>query len=409
MSYKTFQNGFPLPASDLNNYLMNQVVATFANSTARASAIASPQEGQVTYLEDTEAYEKWDGSAWVDLFPEAVAATSPNYIINGAFEINQRGFTSTTSSAAFTFDRWTNYVSGGTVTQSAQTFTLGTAPVAGYESRNFLRTAVSGQSASGDAAIVIQNIESVRTLANQQATISFWAKADSGTPKVGVELYQFFGTGGSPSAPVETPIGSVTLSTSWARYSITTTVPSIAGKTIGTNNNDLLAINLWTSAGSTFATRASSIGIQNSTIDIWGVQVEAGANVTPFRRAANTLQGELAACQRYYWRQGAGNGPDVFANFAFGNAKSTTTVVSRVQFPTTMRVAPSAVEFGGSLQVDFGGSGVAVTSLTLGTFNTTLNAASLEANVSSGLTQHRPYYLTAQNSTAAFVAFSAEL
>lgn len=67
MAYKVFQNGFPLPASDLNNFLMNQSVITFANSGARSSAIASPVQGMITYIESTNKYEFWNGSAWVDL------------------------------------------------------------------------------------------------------------------------------------------------------------------------------------------------------------------------------------------------------------------------------------------------------------------------------------------------------
>ena len=67
MAYKTFANGFPLPASDLNNFLMNQSVIVFADSAARATAIPSPVQGMLTYLEDTSAYESWNGSAYVGI------------------------------------------------------------------------------------------------------------------------------------------------------------------------------------------------------------------------------------------------------------------------------------------------------------------------------------------------------
>jgi hypothetical protein len=73
MPIKTFQNGFPLPASDLNNFLMNQSVMTFASASARASDITSPVEGMLTYLEDSKTYQSWDGSAWVDVIdPDTV-------------------------------------------------------------------------------------------------------------------------------------------------------------------------------------------------------------------------------------------------------------------------------------------------------------------------------------------------
>ena len=67
MAYKTFANGFPLPASDLNNFLMNQSVIVFADSAARGTAIPSPVQGMLTYLVDTSAYESWNGSAFVSI------------------------------------------------------------------------------------------------------------------------------------------------------------------------------------------------------------------------------------------------------------------------------------------------------------------------------------------------------
>jgi hypothetical protein len=67
MAFKQFQNGFPLPASDLNNFLMRQSVITFANAAARTAAISSPSKGMLTYLEDTNAYESWDGTAWINI------------------------------------------------------------------------------------------------------------------------------------------------------------------------------------------------------------------------------------------------------------------------------------------------------------------------------------------------------
>lgn len=75
MPIKTFQNGYPLPATDLNTYLMNQAVMTFASSTARASAISSPNEGMLTWLEDSNKYQYHNGTTWVDLLP----STTPTW------------------------------------------------------------------------------------------------------------------------------------------------------------------------------------------------------------------------------------------------------------------------------------------------------------------------------------------
>lgn len=67
MGYKTFQNGYPLPASDLNNYLMDQVVATFASATERDSYLTAPIEGQLCWLNDSNKYVYYTGAAWADL------------------------------------------------------------------------------------------------------------------------------------------------------------------------------------------------------------------------------------------------------------------------------------------------------------------------------------------------------
>jgi hypothetical protein len=267
----------------------------------------------------------------------AATPLSPNAIINGAFDINQRNFSSSTA-GGFGFDRWNTAVSGGTVTASAQTFTLGSAPATPVGARNFYRITTSGQSTAGHFALLIQNVEDVRTFAGQTVTLSFYAKAGSGTPKIAGEFYQYFGTGGSPSSVVETPIGASTISTSWARYSLTFIVPSISGKTIGTNNDSALAVNLWVSSGSTFATRSSSIGIQNNTFDIWGVQLEAGSIATPFRRSENSLQGELAACQRYFQRIGGTGG---FVLIGTGQCESATAARTSIRLPVTLRGLPN--------------------------------------------------------------------
>ena len=213
---------------------------------------------------------------------------------------------------------------------------MGAAPVSGYEAANFLRTVVAGQSASSHYAIQNQRIEGVRTYAGQTVTISFFAKAGSGTPKIGVGVAQLFGTGGSPSAAAYAGAGAITISTSWARYSLTYSVPSISGKTIGTNQDDYLSLELWMSGGSDFAARASDIGIQNNTFDIWGVQVEAGSVATPFRRNANSLQGELAACQRYFLA--------VTPTFShIGYAYSATNQIFTIPFPVEMRITPTGI------------------------------------------------------------------
>jgi hypothetical protein len=49
----------------LTDAFISQTVRSYANATARASAIPSPTEGMLTYLEDLDTYESYTGSAWV--------------------------------------------------------------------------------------------------------------------------------------------------------------------------------------------------------------------------------------------------------------------------------------------------------------------------------------------------------
>jgi hypothetical protein len=63
LGYKDFVTGDVLTAGDVNGYLM-QGVLVFANAAARTAAITSPQEGQFSYLKDTNTTEYYTGSAW---------------------------------------------------------------------------------------------------------------------------------------------------------------------------------------------------------------------------------------------------------------------------------------------------------------------------------------------------------
>ena len=241
-------------------------------------------------------------------------AAGKNAIINGDFRINQRAFTSTTTTGTYGFDRWVLIANDGTTTYSAQTFTPGTAPVAGYEGINFARIASTGQTSVNAYSILVQKIEDVRTFAGQRITISFWAKASSGTPKVSVNVYQDFGSGGSVgvySYPDTAALQNVTINTSWTRYSFSISVAGISGKTIGTGS--FLQVYLWTSAGGTYNSQTNSMGIQSATIDFWGVQVEAGSVATPFQTATGSLQGELAACMRYFEKIDMNNDGNTYA------------------------------------------------------------------------------------------------
>jgi hypothetical protein len=266
-----------------------------------------------------------------------------NKIINGDFRINQRNFTSTTTSGAYGFDRFFANGVDGTTTYSAQTFTPGTAPVAGYEGVNFARVASTGQTLATAQSNLRQHIENARTFAGQTVTVSFWAKAATATPNVAIELQQYFGSGGSPSTTVNYNLGKVTLSTSWQRFSASIALSSLSGVTFGTNNDSSLLLILWTSAGSNFNARTGTLGIQTATIDFWGVQVEYGSKATPFQTATGTIQGELFACKYYFERRQGGTS---FGSIPlFGQCISTTSVYIPI-FYTPKRTTPTLTQGG---------------------------------------------------------------
>ncbi len=355
----------------------------------------------------------YDGTAWQELASAQTDLTAysttaqttagfRNAIINGDFRINQRAFTSTTTSGTYGFDRWVLITNNGTCTHSTQAFTVGNA-ISGYEPTNHARMVTSGQTLAGAFSLLVQKIEDVRTFAGQTITISFWAKAASGTPKVVIETEQYFGAGGSPSANVTTYAGQATLSTSWNRYSVTVAVPSISGKTLGTTaGSSFFELNLWTSAGTDFNARTNSLGIQSTTIDFWGVQVETGSVATPFEQ--RPIGTELALCQRYYIRMSGQ------AYTAFGSGVSVTTTRSGiyVSYPAMMRAIPTAVGFSNLIITDR-----ASYDLTVSSFDSDnrpgLNSAYLSVVHSSSATALRPALLTNVNGTVGFLEFSAEL
>ena len=68
--FKVFAVGEVLTAADVNDYLMEQSISIFANSTARDAQITSPIEGQFCYLADTNVLQYYTGSAWAAYLDE---------------------------------------------------------------------------------------------------------------------------------------------------------------------------------------------------------------------------------------------------------------------------------------------------------------------------------------------------
>jgi hypothetical protein len=377
----------------------------FTYSTAPAR-LAVGNNGESLVADSSTA----TGLKWAAPSSGSSQVAGKNAILNGDFLINQRNFTSNTADASYNFDRWTQQNFGGTFTLTPQTFTPGAAPIATYEGRKYLQAITASQSAAGHLAVVTQRIEDVTRYAGTTVTVSFFAKADTGTPKIGVELFQSFGTGGSPSAGVSAPGGTVTLSTSWARYSVSIAVPSISGKTLGTNaNTSYLEFNLWQSAGSTYNARSSTTGIQNFTASYWGVQVEYGSVATYFTTATGTLQGELAACQRYYYRQAPSS---IYGQFGTGNPETTGVLNIQVPLPVNMRINPSAIDTSATstfFYITGGTAGNTPTSIGLNANQTTTNIALVQFNKSASFTVGAMYQITSNNTASAFIGVSAEL
>lgn len=257
-----------------------------ANRRAMRAQASIP--GQITTATYTKA-ELNGGQLDTRYYPQS--SSRINGFINGAFEFWQRGtsFASPTT-GSYTADRcFIDWNGTGARTISRQAFALGTAPVSGYESSFYYRfqqtTAGSGGSYNN---FLCQRIEGVRSFAGRDVTVSFWAKSNAARTVTPI-LIQSFGTGGSPSSNVTINGTAQAVSTAWQRFSVTVTVPSIAGKTIGSSDTDNLTLVL----------QSATINA-TQTIDIWGLQIEEGLLATAFVRAGVTLEGEQLLCWRYY-------------------------------------------------------------------------------------------------------------
>ena len=238
-----------------------------------------------------------------------------NLIINGAMQVWQRG--TSFSSSGYTADRW-SWSGGGAGSISRQSFTVGSEI---EDSPYYLRWAITGNSQNLE---LLQKIEDVRTAAGKTCTLSFWAKSSS-NETLGWAVYQNFGSGGSSLTAADG--GTYTATTSWQKFTFTFDMPSISGKTIGTNHY------VWV--------RIAQMQTTNTpTLDFAGVQLEVGSVATPFEH--RSYGEELALCQRYF-QQSSQAGGNPYANryvpiFKYDSAGYW---YGHQEFPVPMRTAPT--------------------------------------------------------------------
>ena len=341
-------------------------------------AIGFPVKADYVTGEVLTAANMNDLSGTVNLVSGSQSAANKNAVINGTFDIWQRG-TSFTAGNAYTADRW--YLTGtvGAVTISRETSTVATGSL--YS----LKIAPTGAVGVVNMNQAIETLNAIR-FAGQTVTLSVDAAATASTT-ISTQLWQSSSTdvavGGSWTQITATSGGSGTVSTStFSKISGVYAVPSTA--------KSLLVIIV-----------SSGPAGQSAFLD--NVQLELGAVATTFARAGGTIQGELAACQRYYQRFDFDT--DGLTGF-FGNAYSTTAAAIIRDLAVPLRTTQTTLDYSNVRLYDFV-TGYTITSLA-GWSAAENHTAAVLATGASGLTQYRVYY-GANNGSAGYIGIGAEL
>ena len=326
-----------------------------------------------------------------------------NPVLNSAMQNWQRGTsTSLTASNAYTYvaDRW------ATSTGANQACTISRQVTGDTTNLPFIQYALRYQRNSGQTGTtglnLQQNFETLNSIpfVGKTVTMSFYARAGANYSAASSALLVYLATGtGTDQNQATTgfsgqalPInGSVaTLTTTWQRFTFSATIAATA--------TQLCPIFSFTPVG--------TAGV-NDYYEITGVQIDIGSVALPFRTNAGTIQGELAACQRYYTRESV---TTTYAYFrSSGNATNTTQARIIVPLPVQMRTKPSAMDIGGSLAVSDGVNLYTTGSFVLSANCTTQNAQVEYTHGSGVFTQYRYESLQDNNNGSTYLGFSAEL
>jgi hypothetical protein len=325
-------------------------------------------------------------------------AGGKNPIINGGFDIWQRGTNIVLGTfSAFTADRWLMNYSGkntGMTTSRQATGDTTNLPFIQYcarVQRNSGETSTAGISLS-------QAVETSNTIpyVGKVVTFSFYARrgANFSGASNAMKAALYGGTGTDQNV-VSGYTGfnviidqSATLTTTWQRFQYTTTINSA--------NTEFSPYFEYVPSGTAGA---------NDYFEITGVQLEVGAVATQFTRAGGTIQGELAACQRYFEQVDIVTQRYWLTGYSINSSGSvfTAPMVSKRSTPTiTVTGAGTAKILAG------GGSEYTITSYTPTMLPTYSNSFMFQANVSSGTTGGQANTLYASGGAVSF-QFSSEL
>jgi hypothetical protein len=254
-----------------------------------------------------------------------------NLFHNPAWFVAQRG-TGAFTASGYTVDRWTAAINTDTASFTRTVLVDADRTAIGDENAQYgMANTFTGSAVVSALEYLAQRIENVRRLAGKSITVSFWAIAGAAGLKLGISADQNFGSGGS--AAVNGTGQSVTLTTTWARYSVTLAIPSISGKTVGTGTDHYTQVSIWYSSGTNNAARNGSIGVQSGTITLWGMQAEVGTSMSAL--VLPDPSDDWDRCLRYYF---AFTGPIQIAGNASAAGVSRYTHLS---YPTPMRGTPT--------------------------------------------------------------------